>query len=378
MTDFYQTLGVARGASHDEIRKAFRKLARKYHPDTNSGDKGAEEKFKEANEAYETLSDPDKRKQYDELLRLGAFDPRTGRPGQGGFQGFDPRTFQQGGQTFQMGDFGDILANLFGGAAQQGRRGGGRGAAQRGADLQADVTISFDESLGGASVRVPVETNGPCPTCHGSGAAPGTTPAICPECHGRGVMAQNQGPFAISVPCPRCRGNGTVIDTPCPTCHGRGVTRRTRHYAVKIPGGAKEGTKIRLKGKGEAGAGGGPTGDLYVVVHVEDSGLFERRGDDLVIEVPVTMAEAMLGATVRVPTPGGGKVSLKVPAGSSDGRTLRLRGKGAPRLKGGGSGDLLARLRLVVPTKLTKEQKKLAEELGKTEPDPRAARFGTM
>jgi molecular chaperone DnaJ len=191
-------------------------------------------------------------------------------------------------------------------------------------------------------------------------------------------MAQNQGPFAISVPCPRCRGNGTVIDTPCPTCHGRGVTRRTRHYAVKIPGGAKEGTKIRLKGKGEAGAGGGPTGDLYVVVHVEDSGLFERRGDDLVIEVPVTMAEAMLGATVRVPTPGGGKVSLKVPAGSSDGRTLRLRGKGAPRLKGGGSGDLLARLRLVVPTKLTKEQKKLAEELGKTEPDPRAARFGTM
>ncbi len=374
MADFYQTLGVPRGASQDEIRKSFRKLARKYHPDTNSGDKGAEEKFKEVSEAYETLSDPDKRKHYDEMLRLGAFDPRTGRPGQGGFQGFDPSMFQQGGQTFQMGDFGDILANLFGGAGQQGRRGGGR-AAQRGADLQADVTISFDESLGGASVRVPVETNGPCPACHGSGAAPGTTPAICPECHGRGVMAQNQGPFAISVPCPRCRGNGTVIDSPCPTCHGGGATRQTRRYAVKIPGGVKEGTKIRLKGKGEGGAGGA-SGDLYVVVHVEDSDLFDRRGDDLVIEVPVTMAEAMLGATVRVPTPGGGKVSLKVPAGSADGRTLRLRGKGAPRLKGGGNGDLLARVRLAVPTKLTKEQKKLAEELGKTEPDPRAARFG--
>jgi molecular chaperone DnaJ len=277
-----------------------------------------------------------------------------------------------------MGDFGDILANLFGGAGQQGRRGGSRGAAQRGANLQADVTISFDESLRGASVRVPVDSNGPCPACHGSGAAPGTTPAICPECHGRGVMAQNQGPFAISVPCPRCHGNGTVIDSPCPTCHGGGATRQTRRYAVKIPGGAKEGTKIRLKGKGEAGAGGGAPGDLYVVVHVEDSGLFERRGDDLVIEVPVTMAEAMLGATVRIPTPGGGKVSLKVPSGSSDGRTLRLRGKGAPRLSGGGSGDLLARLRLVVPTKLTKEQKKLAEELGRTEPDPRAARFGAM
>jgi len=375
MADFYQTLGVPRGASHDEIRKAFRKLARQYHPDKNPGDKSAEEKFKQANEAYETLSDPEKRKQYDELLRLGAFDPRTGRPGQGGFQGFDPRIFQQGGGTFQMGDFGDLLSNLFGGVGQGGRR-GGRSAASRGADLQADVTISFDDSLKGASVRVPVDTNGPCPTCHGSGAAPGTSPKICPECQGRGVLAQNQGPFAISVPCPRCHGNGTVIDSPCPTCGGTRVTRQTRRYAVKIPPGAKEGTKIRLKGKGEAGDNGGPTGDLYVVVHVEDSGLFERRGDDLVVDVPITLAEAMLGVQVKLPTPGGGRVSLKVPAGSHDGRTLRVRGKGAPRLRGG-TGDLLARVRLVVPAKLTKEQKKLAEELGRTEPDPRTQRFGT-
>ncbi|HMK92789.1 MAG TPA: molecular chaperone DnaJ [Thermoleophilia bacterium] len=379
MADFYQTLGVPRGASQDDIRKAFRKLARQYHPDRNPGDKSAEEKFKEANEAYETLSDADKRKQYDELLRLGAFDPRTGgafRPGQGGAQGFDPRIFQQGGQTFQMGDFGDILSNLFGGMGQGGRRGGGRNAAQRGADLQADVTISFDDSLEGATVRVPVDTNGSCPTCHGSGAAPGTTPKICPECQGRGVTAQNQGPFAISVPCPRCHGNGTVIETPCPTCHGSGVTRQTRRYQVKIPAGAREGTKIRLKGKGEAGANGGPGGDLYVVVHVEDSGMFERRGDDLVLEVPVTLAEAMLGTQVKIPLPGGGRVSLKVPAGSRDGRTLRVRGKGAPRLKGGGKGDLLARVRLVVPAKLSKEQKRIAEELGRTEPDPRGARFG--
>jgi molecular chaperone DnaJ len=184
--------------------------------------------------------------------------------------------------------------------------------------------------------------------------------------------------FALSQPCPRCGGNGTIIEHPCAECGGAGVLRQMRRYSVKVPAGAKDGTKIRIKGRGEAGTRGGPPGDLYVVVSVHESKLFARRGDDLVIEVPVTMAEAMLGATVRVPTPGGGKVSLKVPAGSSDGRTLRLRGKGAPRLKGGGSGDLLARLRLVVPTKLTKEQKKLAEELGKTEPDPRAARFGTM
>ena len=359
MADFYQTLGVPRGASHDEIRKAFRKLARKYHPDTNSGDKGAEEKFKEVNEAYETLSDPDKRKQYDEMLRLGAFDPRTGRPNQGGFQGFDPNMFRQGGQTFQMGDFGDILANLFGGAAQGGapRRPRRRPARRRPAGRRHDLVRRLAARAPRCGCRSTATAS--CPTCHGSGAAPGTSPKICPECHGRGVLAQNQGPFAISVPCPRCHGNGTVIDSPCPTCHGSGVTRQTRRYAVKIPPGAKEGTKIRLKGKGEAGTAGGAAGDLYVIVHVEDSGLFERRGDDLLIEVPVTMAEAMLGTTARIPTPGGGKVSLKVPAGSSDGRTLRVRGKGAPRLHSGGNGDLLARVRLIVPGKLSKEQKRL-------------------
>jgi len=384
MPDFYQILGVSKNATQDEIKKAYRKLARRYHPDRNPGDKQAEEKFKEIGQAYETLSDAQKRKQYDEMLRLGAFDPRTGgfRPGQGGFQGFDPRIFQQyqqgGAQQFDMGDLGALFSSLFGGAGMRGARASRQRAtrAERGADLQADVTISFEDSLRGVTVRIPVEKSDVCPTCHGSGAKPGTTPKICPECQGRGVVAQNQGIFALSQPCPVCHGNGTIIETPCPTCHGQGVVRVTKRYTVKIPAGVKDGTKIRLKGKGEVGQRGGPAGDLYVVTHVEDSSLFQRRGDDLVLEVPVTFAEAALGASVRIPTPGGGRVSLKIPAGTQDGRTLRIRGKGAPKLKGGGTGDLLARVRIVVPAKMTKEQRELVEKLAKTQPDPRAPLFG--
>jgi molecular chaperone DnaJ len=380
MGDFYQTLGVAKGASHDEIRKAFRKLARQYHPDKNPGDAAAEEKFKEVNHAYETLSDPEKRKQYDELSRLGAFGPGAGgfrpgaggyRPGAGGYQGFDPRTFGQGGAQFDVGDLGDILGNLFGGAAggAAGRR--GRAAAERGADLQVEVTVSFDDALKGVTARVPVDKPDTCETCHGSGAKPGTTPKVCPECQGRGVVAQNQGFFALSQPCARCRGNGTIIEDPCATCGGSGLQHKTRRYAVKIPAGVKDGSRIRIKGKGEAGSRGGPAGDLYVKVRVEPDDLFERRGDDVVLEVPVTMAEAALGTSVKIPTPGGGRVSLKVPAGSQDGRTLRVRGKGAPKLKGG-RGDLHVRVRIAVPDKLTKEQKQLFEKLGQTLPDPRA------
>jgi molecular chaperone DnaJ len=379
MADFYQTLGVTKGASQDEIKKAFRKLARQYHPDKNPGDASAEDKFKEVNQAYETLSDPAKRKQYDELSRLGAFGAGPGggfRPGQGGFQGFDPRAFQQGGTTFEMGDLGDLLSGLFG--AGGGGRAGARGrrrAAERGADLQAGVTVSFDDSLRGVTARVPVEKADTCEACRGTGAKAGTTPKVCPECQGRGVIAQNQGFFALSQPCPRCLGNGTIIEHPCPECGGSGLQTRTRRLAVKIPAGVKDGTRIRIKGKGEAGQRGGPTGDLYVVVRVESDRLFERQGDDLVLEVPVTLSEAALGTRVKVPTPGGGSVSLKVPAGSHDGRTLRVRGKGAPRLKGG-QGDLLVRLRIVVPDKLSKEQKQLLEKLGATLGDPRAAAFG--
>ena len=372
MTDYYQTLGVSKNASQDEIKKAFRKLAREHHPDKNPGNKAAEEKFKEVSTAYETLADPGKRKQYDELSRLGAFGPGPGggfRPGAGG-QGFDPSMFGQGNVQFDVGDLGDILGNLFGGAAGGAGR-GRRRAAERGADLQTDVTVSFDDALSGVTVRVPVDKADTCETCHGSGAKPGTSPKVCPECQGRGMVARNQGPFAMSEPCPRCHGQGTIIEQPCPTCRGAGVEHKTRRYNVKVPAGVKDGSRIRIKGKGEAGLRGGPAGDLFVRVRVETDDLFERRGDDLLVEVPVTVSEAALGATVRVPTPGGGRVSLKVPAGSQDGRTLRVRGKGMPRLKGG-QGNLLVKLRVQIPGKLTKDQKQLFEKLATTFPDPRS------
>lgn len=387
MADFYQTLGVSKDASQDEVRKAFRKLAREYHPDKNPGDKAAEEKFKEINQAYETLSDKEKRAQYDELLKYGAFGPGGSfRPGQGARgQGFDPRIFQQwqqqqGDQGFGVGDLGDILSNLFGGGAGAGAGGFGgartrRQTSQRGADMQVAITISFEDALNGISVRVPVEKSETCVTCHGSGAAPGTTPQVCPQCNGRGTIARNQGVFAMSQPCSRCGGAGTIIETPCATCKGTGVTQQIRRYAVKVPAGVKDGSKIRIKGRGEAGLRGGPAGDLYVVVHVREDDLFKRRGDDFILEVPVTYPEAALGATVRIPTPGGGSVALKVPAGSRDGRLLRVRGKGATRLKGGGHGDLLARLRIEVPARPNKEQRKLLDELGKIQPDPRAELF---
>ena len=376
MADHYQTLGVSKNATQDEIKKAFRKLAREHHPDKNPGNKASEEKFKEVSTAYETISDPEKRKQYDELSRLGAFGPGPGgggfRPGAGGSQGFDPRMFNQGGaQQFEMGDLGDILGNLFGGAAGGGAGRGRRRAAERGDDLQANVIVSFEDALNGVTVRVPVDKADTCETCRGSGAKPGTTPKVCPECQGRGVIARNQGPFALSEQCPRCHGQGTIIEDPCPTCHGTGVQHKTRRYNVKVPAGVKDGSKIRIKGKGEAGLRGGPAGDLFVRVRVETDDLFERHGDNLLVEVPVTVAEAALGATVKVPTPGGGRVSLKVPPGSQDGRKLRLRGKGMPKLKGG-HGDLHVELRVQIPGKLTKDQKQLFEKLAATFPDPRS------
>jgi molecular chaperone DnaJ len=374
MSDYYQTLGVPRNASQDEVKKAFRKLARECHPDKHPGDKAAEEKFKGVSEAYETLSDPDKRKQYDELSRLGAFGPGAGgfRPGAGGAQGFDPSMFGQGNVQFDMGDIGDLLGGLFGGAA------GGRGrrrTGERGDDLQVDVTVSFDDSLKGVTARVPVEKPDTCDTCHGSGAKPGTSPKVCPDCDGRGSIARNLGGFAMPQTCPRCRGAGKFIESPCTTCGGSGLQHKTRRYQVKIPAGVKDGSKIRIKGKGEAGLRGGPSGDLFVRVHVEEDDLFERRGNDVILEVPVTVSEAALGTSVKIPTPGGGRVSLKIPAGSQDGRTLRVRGKGAPGLKGG-QGDLHVRLRVRVPEKLTKEQKQLFEKLGDTLADPRAAALG--
>ena len=350
MTNPYETLGVAKNASADEIKKAYRKLARQYHPDRNPGDKAAEDRFKEVQTAYDLLSDTEKRKQYD---RFGA----NGRPGFGG------ANFNFGGD-FDLGDLGDIFGGLFGGArggrARQERRG------VRGDDLEATVNLSFEDSLEGIETKIPVEVDAPCRECGGSGAQPGTAPVICPECNGRGVKVESQGLFGLSQPCPRCRGNGTVIEKPCPKCHGTGSERRTKRYTVRIPAGVKDGTRIRLKGKGEPGANGGPAGDLHVVTRVAESPLYERRGADLVVNVPVTYAEAALGAKVDVPTPEG-PVSLKVPAGSEDGKLLRIRGRGAPKLGGPGRGDVLARVRIDVPKKLTKREREAIEELQKVE-----------
>ena len=344
--NLYDTLGVPKNASDAEVKKAYRKLAREFHPDRNK-DAGAEERFKEVQTAYDVLSDPDKRKQYD------AFGSANGRPGSGA---------GPGGFRVDVGDFdlGDLLGGLFG----RGARGQGRASAERGADIEAVVNLSFEDSLRGLETRIPVDVEVPCHTCNGTGARPGTAPKICPECNGRGVKAESQGLFALSQPCPRCRGNGTVIEEPCETCGGFGRERRMKRYTVKIRPGVRDGTRIRLKGKGEAGIGGGPPGDLIVVTRVAESPVYGRRGDDLLVDVPVTYPEAALGTSVEVPTPEG-PVSLKVPAGSEPGRLLRIRGRGAPRLKGSGRGDVIARLQVTVPKKLTKRQRELLEELRK-------------
>lgn len=362
-TDFYDILGVSKGASQDEIKKAYRKLARKYHPDANPNDPGAEERFKEISTAYEVLSDQQKRKQYDAGPQ--AFFGE-------GAPGFDFRGFGGGGQQF--GDFADLFGNLFGGAT--GRRAPRRPQAERGQDISVAVNLSFEDALKGVTTRVSVPKATQCPTCDGSGAAAGTQPRTCPVCQGRGVVSQNQGIFALSQPCPRCGGNGMVIETPCPSCGGTGVMQTVKKYSVPIPAGVKDGTRIRLKGKGEAGLRGGPPGDLYVVTQVAGSDVFERRGADLVLDVPVTITEAALGATVQVPTPDG-KVALKIPAGVKDGILLRIKGKGAPRLGEKARGDLLARIHVTTPVNLSKDQQELLKRFAEISPDdPRAGRPG--
>jgi molecular chaperone DnaJ len=338
----YEAQGVSKNASPDELKKAYRKLVREVHPDRNPGN---EERFKEVQGAYDVLSDPEKRKQYD---RFGSMD---GQPGPGT------------GTTFDFGDFdlGDIFGGLFnrGGGRQQPQRG------QRGNDVEVEVRVSFEDALHGVQTTVPVQLELACHTCHGTGAAPGTAPTICPKCNGSGVVATSQGLFALQQPCPQCRGMGSIVTSPCPTCRGVGRERRTKRYTVKIPAGVKDGTRIKLRGKGEAGFGGAAAGDLYVITRVEPSKIYERRGDDLVVTVPVSFPTAALGGAVEAPTPGGA-VSLKIPAGTEDGKLLRIKGRGAPRLKGDGQGDVLARVRIEVPKKMNKKQRELLEELGKT------------
>jgi len=367
--DYYEVLGVKKAATHDEIKKAYRKLARKYHPDANPDDPKAEEKFKEVSSAYEVQSDAEKRKQYD----LGPQMP-FGQGAQGG-RGGGSRGYQTTGQPVG-GDWADLFGNLFGGGYGGGSGGRRQARAERGDDLSVAVRVSFDDSLKGVSTKISVPQTAECKTCGGSGAAPGTAPVTCPQCQGRGVVNQSQGFFSLSQPCPRCGGTGTAIENPCAACGGTGQTRALRKFAVPLPAGVKDGTKIRLRGKGEPGAHGGPAGDLYVIAQVDESPLFERRGADLLVQVPVTMVEAALGGTVRVPTPEG-DVALKVPAGTQDGRLLKIKGKGAPRMGASGHGDVLVRINVLTPQNLTGEQKDLLKKFGESRnEDPRVGRPG--
>jgi len=363
--DYYQVLGVPKNASSDEIRKAYRKLAQKHHPDANPGNKDAEDRFKEISAAYDVLGDEDKRSAYDRAREMGAAGFGGGFPNGGpggGFGGYP------GGVRFETTDVDleDLLGGMFGGGGA--RR---RARPSRGADLETEVTLSFDDAMAGVTLPVTLTGPAPCTTCHGTGAAPGTHPIVCPTCSGSGQVAVNQGLFSMAQTCPQCRGTGRLIETPCPACGGTGATRRKRTIQVKVPAGVKDGARIKVAGKGEPGASGGPPGDLFVRVHVRPHELFGRKGNDLTVDVPVTFPEAALGAHVQVPTLHG-PVTLKVPAGTPSGKTFRVRGKGAPK-RGGGHGDLLATVTVDVPRKLSREQKKLVEQLGDaTETSPRA------
>ena len=364
-TDYYKVLGVGKNASDEEIKKAYRRLARKYHPDRNQGDKQAEERFKQISQAHDVLSDPDKRKAYDRGNGpLGGF----GMPG-----GFDPSSF---------GGVGDIISDLFGRSGAAGRGSGGAGSVRggqprqaRGRDLETEVSLSFDQAVGGAQVPLAVPTSQPCPTCGGSGAKPGTVPKVCPVCNGRGLESQSQGIFSMSQPCSNCHGSGTVIEDPCPTCGGSGAQRSVRRMRVNIPPGVRDGSRIRLAGKGEPGLRGAQPGDLYVITRVSESAVFKRNGENLEVEVPLTIPEALQGAVIEVPTLNGSK-RLRVPPGTKHGTVQRLRGEGPQRLNGKGHGDIHYRFVIEVPASLSPEQSEAVDKLSQVmNGDPRARLF---
>ncbi len=343
--DFYEILGVAKNASDDEIKKAYRKLAMKYHPDRNPDSKQAEDKFKEAKEAYEMLSDPQKREAYDRFGHAGV-DPNMGGAGAGGFSA--------GG----FGDaFGDIFGDIFGGGARQ--RGGPQ--VYRGADLRYNLDISLEQAAHGFDTTIRVPSWDECDTCHGSGAKPGTSPTTCGTCGGHGQVRMQQGFFSIQQTCPKCHGTGKVIPDPCGTCGGSGRTKRNKTLEVKIPAGIDDGMRIRSTGNGEPGMNGGPPGDLYVEIHIQQHPVFQRDGDDLHCEMPISFAKAALGGEIEVPTLSG-KVSFSVPEGTQTGKTFRLRGKGIKGVRSGFPGDLFCHVLVETPVKLTDKQKDLLRE----------------
>ena len=358
--DYYKVLGVAKNASQADVKKAYRKLAQKYHPDAKPGDRESEERFKEISSANDVLGDVEKRKAYDQVRDMGAggfapgFPGARGGPGPGGPQGVQ----------FDVGDLGDLLGGMFGGGG--GRR--GRSRASRGADLETHIAIDFVEAMRGTTFPLSLQGHVRCAICRGSGAEPGTSPITCAQCGGAGQVAVGQGFFSIEQACPRCSGSGRTVEKPCKSCGGAGLKSKVRSFSVKIPAGVKNGSRIKLGGRGEPGPAGAQAGDLYVVVKVRPHALFGRKGDDLSLELPLTFSEAALGAKVRVPTLDG-PVTLRIPSGTANGRTFRVRGKGAP--KKGGGGDLMVTVRVEVPTKLSKEEKELVEklhELGKESP----------
>lgn len=379
--DYYKALGLPESATESDIRRAYRKLAKEYHPDATGGSNGSitDDRFKEVSAAYDVLSDPEKRKQYDEVRRMGpaaaGFGGGAGGAGGPGGPGFGgaggpggPGGGGAGGFTFTTDDFGDLsdlLGGMFGrsrgpGAGGPGGRGSGFGP-QRGADMEAELHLAFSEAVHGVTTAVNVISEARCSGCRGSGARPGTTPARCTTCGGRGVVDENQGFFSFSRACTRCGGRGAIIEDPCPTCGGRGVEKRPRQVKVRIPAGVDDGQRIRLKGRGGPGQGGGPPGDLYVVVRVARHELFGRKGRDLTLTLPVTFAEAALGADISVPTLEG-PVVLKVPAGTPSGRTFRVRGRGIHPAKGAG-GDLLVTVEVAVPARPSDAEREAIEAL---------------
>jgi molecular chaperone DnaJ len=351
--DFYAELGVKKDATNAEIKKAYRKLARANHPDSNPGDDAKHDKFKTVAEAYDVIGDPDKRKKYDEMRELyGSGGFRGGFGGGGGFN-LDDLLRDRGGAG-GGGGIGDMFGDLFGGFGRS--RTQTQARPQKGSDAETTATIGFTDAIDGVTISLRLTSDAPCPDCNGTGGKPGTRPHICPECEGAGFIVNTVGggAFSLNETCPKCGGRQLIYDEPCPTCHGSGHGLSARSIQARIPAGVKDGQRIRLKGKGSAGVNGGPAGDLYVTVHVSKHRLFGRKGDNLTLDVPISFDEAALGAEIKIPTMGGSPVTVKVPAGTPNGRTFRIRGKGSRR-KDGTMGDLLATVQVQVPGALNAE-----------------------
>jgi molecular chaperone DnaJ len=365
-TDYYKVLGVASGATDKEITRAYRKLAKQYHPDKNPG---SEDKFKQVASAYDVLGDADKRKEYDEVRRLGPLAGGLGGFGRGGADG------APGNFNFRIDDLGDIFGNLFGGGRARNQQSTPWTSARRGQDVEAELHLPFNEAIEGAVTSVNVLSAVVCHTCGGSGSRPGSLPITCPRCGGTGTLNDNQGMFSLASPCPECHGRGLKVVDPCPTCGGTGAERRQRQVKVRIPAGVEDNQRIRVKGRGEPGENGGPPGDLYVVVHVAKHPLFGRKGRNLTLRAPISFAEAALGADITVPSLDG-TVTLRIPAGTPSGKTFRVRGRGVK--SGTSKGDLLVTVEIAVPSELTDSQREAVEALAKASPESPREHLGAV